>query len=85
MKTFLSDRDVEIISSLTEDMAFAEACVKHGAVTPHSINSTRTRMLNILRLDDITQVRLWASPISDKELARLCGRTEQRKAMAVGA
>lgn len=69
----LSDRDIEIICHLRDGMDI-ESILDMFQVTDYNARGqARRRLLERLGLDDFTQVRLWASPITDKELARLCG------------
>lgn len=79
----LTTRDCEIIGFLVEGHSLTSACDCAGVNDSYDARaSVRVRILRCLGLDDITQIRLWASPISDKELDRLCGRVKKAAAVA---
>lgn len=60
----LSDRDCRLIRHLCEGLDWDEACDRE------QVNS----------VDKVVEIRLWASPVSDRELNRLLGRKPKAKA-----
>lgn len=71
----LSERECRLIEIVASGESWETACDCEGIGPSYGTRAAaRVRILRRLGLEDLTQLRLWASPITDRELARLCGK-----------
>lgn len=74
----LSDREVQLIISLSRGVNWDSACDEADVPVSYCCRAqAKSRLLGKIHQSDITGLRLWASPITNKELDRLTGRTRQ--------
>ena len=71
----LSERDCRIIALLRQGLDWGSALTAAGVADVYQTRAKlKARLLRKVDQPDFTALRLWASPISDRELARLTGR-----------
>lgn len=72
--TSLTDRECSIIVALCAGMDWESSCDVAGVPGSYACRRrVRSTLLAKTRQPDLTAVRLWASPVTDKELQRLTG------------
>jgi hypothetical protein len=71
----LSERQCRLIRHLCDGVDWNEACDREQVGSVDNRNKNKYRLFAALEVSNFTEVRLWASCVTDAEFNRLTGRT----------